>query len=143
MVECSLLPMKKGIAASFNDKIKYGSYLKCYFWDVPGFGQKKWVVAVHIDVDYEKHLQEGMELQDLVSGCVEYLNTPLKSRYGKRRKRRPTYGLFCKKPHKFYLKDKDNKKYIQAFLVVEYPKSKHFWGEGEKITSGKRRKRAK
>jgi len=143
MVECSLLPMKKGTASGPKNGTKYGTYLRCYFWGVPGFGQNRWVVAVNIDVDYDKYLEEGMKAEELVFECVRHLNTPLKSRYGKRRKRRPTYGIFQDKPHKFSLKESEKGKYIQAFLVVDYPKSRHFWGEGEKIASAKRRKRAK
>lgn len=131
MIECNLIPMKKYGNYAKNDKVKFGKYMNSIF-QFKGFGRKKWVVGVNIDLDYEE--QHEKPLQEIVEGCVEFLNTPPKSKYGKRRKRKPLYGLFEADPYKFYLLEKDNKKYIQALLVIGERKSKHFWGEGEKVS---------
>ena len=131
MIECKLIPMKKYGNYAKNDKVKFGKYMNSIF-QFKGFGRKKWVVGVNIDLDYEG--QQERPLKEIVQDCIQFLNTPPKSKYGKRRKRKPLYGSFEADPHKFYLLEKDNKKYIQALLIVEQRKSKHFWGEGEKVS---------
>ena len=88
---------------------------------------------MNIDLDYDKHVSEGKDLEVIARGCVEYLNAPPKSKYGKRRKRKPLYGTFRDEPYRVYLKEKNDKKYIQALLVVDARKRKCFWGEGEKL----------
>ena len=56
---------------------------------VKGFGAKTWVVIVNIDLDYENHAFEGKSVDEITDECIEYLNTPPKSKYGKKRKRKP------------------------------------------------------
>ena len=131
MIECKLIPMKKYGNYAKNDKVKFGKYMNSIF-QFKGFGRKKWVVGVNIDLDYEG--QQERPLKAIDQDCIQFLNTPPKSKYGKRRKRKPLYGSFEANPHKFYLLEKDNNKYIQALLVVDQRKSKHFWGEGEKVS---------
>ena len=142
MIECDLIGFKKygPVLKTEDKKIKYGKYLSSHFHSIPGFGKKCWVVAVNINVDYEKYISEGLLPEQIGNECVEFLNTPPKSKYGKRRKRKPLYGLFRSEPHKFHLKDKNGEKYIQALLVVEDRKRKHFWGEGEQISFKRKRK---
>jgi hypothetical protein len=133
MIECNLAEIKK---ISTNNKVvaKKGLYSSCMFHGVKGFGTKTWVVIVNIDLDYEKFASEGKSLADITEECIEYLNTPPKSKYGKRRKRKPLYGLFHEKPYRSYLKEKGDKKYIQAMLLVGDRKRSCFWGQGEKMS---------
>ena len=142
MIECSLAEMKK---ASMDNKVKAksGMYSNCMYHSVKGFGTKTWVVIVNIDLDYEKHAFEGKNVDEITEECIEYLNTPPKSKYGKKRKRKPLYGLFHEKPYRARLKEKNNKKYIQAMLLVGDRKRKCFWGEGEKVSFKKRASRKK
>ena len=132
MIECKLIPMKKyGKHGGGDEKVKFGKYLNSIY-HLKGFGRKKWIVGVNIALDYDE--QQDKQLQEITEGCIEFLNTPPKSKYGKRRKRKPLYGAFEGEPYKFYLREQDSKKYIQALLVVEHRKSKFFWGEGEKVS---------
>ena len=142
MIECSLLGLKEygSVLKTQNKKIKYGIYLSSHFSTIPGFGKRCWVVAANIDVDYEKYISEGFSPEQIVKECIEFLNTPPKSKYGKKRKRKPLYGLFHNVPHKFYLKNKNGTEYIQALLIVENRKRKHFWREGEKLSFKRRKK---
>jgi len=135
MIECSLAEIKRhpALVPATNKKIKHGLYGGSVYHGVKGFGSKVWVVIVNIDLDYDKHTLEGKDLEEITKECIEYLNTPPKSKYGKRRKRKPLYGLFHDEPHRAYLREKNNKKYIQALLVVSDRKRKCFWGKGEKI----------
>ena len=135
MIECTLTGMKKYSIFPHPDKrIKYGQYSSSIYHNIKGFGKKVWVVIVNIDVEYDKYASTGQTLEEIALGCIEYLNTPLKSKYGKRRRRKLPYGEFREEPYRAYLKEKDGKKYIQAFLVVNNRKRKCFWGEGEKMS---------
>tara|TARA_R110000824_G_scaffold150209_8_gene320769 strand:+ start:2066 stop:2500 length:435 start_codon:yes stop_codon:yes gene_type:complete len=144
MIECTLMGMKKysdslGMVASDN-KIKFGKYSGSIYHSIPGFGKKNWVVIVNIDVNYGPYISTGVPPEDVVAQCITYLNTPPKSKYGKRRKRKPLFGTFRNEPYRYSLKERDGKKYIQAHLVVEKRKQRHFWGEGEQISVGRRKK---
>jgi len=134
MIECSLLEMKKySFFVEQGPKVKYGRYLSSFFHNIPGFGKKVWIVGANILVDYDEHIANGKTPEEVIEECIKYLNTPPKSKYGKRRKRKPLFGKFEEKPHKFYLKEKDNKKYIQALLLVPERKRRCFWGEGPQM----------
>jgi len=135
MIECSLAEIKRhpALMLSKGKKTKHGLYSSSIYHGIKGFGSKIWVVIVNIDLDYDKQVFEGKNLEEIAKGCVEYLNAPPKSKYGKRRKRKPLYGAFHKEPYRAYLKEKDDKKYIQALLVVNDRKRNAFWGEGEKV----------
>ena len=117
MIECNLQEITKLSLTNppLNKKAKHGQYSKVMHYSIKGFGKTSWVVIVNIDLDYDKHIS--------------------KSKYGKRRKRKPLYGLFKKEPYYTCLKEKDDTKYIQALLVVNDRKRKCFWGEGEKLSS--------
>ena len=134
MIECALHEIKKYSSfVSANSKIKYGMYSSAIYHNIKDFGKKAWVVIVNINLDYEKHAAEGKSLEEITKGCIEYLNIAPKSKYGRRRKRKPLYGTFHDTPYQAYLKEKNNKKYIQALLIVDDKKRKCFWGKGEKL----------
>jgi len=97
-------------------------------------------VIVNIDVDNEKYLNEGKPIEEIVVECIEHLNTPPKSKYGKKRKRKPLYGAFHREPHRAKLLEKNDEKYIQALLIIDRKKSRHFWGEGAVTKIRKKKK---
>jgi len=113
-------------------KKKYGMYLSSFF-PIKNYGAKCWVVGVNIDVDYEKYVNEGMTDQEIVEGCIEYLNTPPKRKARGRPPKKPLYAFFHEKPYRFYIKESANSKYIQALLITNDKKNKKFWGAGKKI----------
>jgi hypothetical protein len=108
MIECSLMGLKKhgSLLETDNKKIKYGQYLSSHFYSIPEFGKKCWVVAVNIIVDYEKYISEGLSPEQVTKECIEYLNTPPKSKYGKRRKESRCMVSFEKSHTDFTLKIK-------------------------------------
>ena len=132
MIECTLANIKKSFSNSA--KTKNGLYSSCMFYGIKGFGTRVWVVIVNIDLDYDKYASEGKNLEEVAKGCVEYLNTPPKSKYGRRRKRKPVYGSFQDEPYRVILKEKNNRKYIQAMLLVNDRKRNCFLGAGEKLS---------
>jgi hypothetical protein len=140
MIECELMPLEKyGNNLETPRKIKYGRYLtSCY--PFAGNGATTWPVGVNISLDYDKHEAEGTTLQEMLEGCLKYLNTPQKSKYGTRRRRKPTYGIF-EGVYKGTVKEEKGKKFVQAILIVDHQKSKHFWGVGAVFKTKRRKKK--
>jgi len=109
---------------------RYGMYSSCFIHSIKGYGKSRWVVHVNIDFDYEGAKEAGLEEKEIVEKCIEYLNTPQKSRYGKKRKRKLPYGKFEPAPYRYKFKEKDNKVYIAAQLVIGCNENKNFWSRG-------------
>jgi len=133
MIECRLLPMEKNRFLQDNPPYKkHGHYMSSRY-SISGFGRTCWIVAVNICVDHEHYTQEGKSIAEIAEGCVEYLNHRPKSRYGRKRRRKPRYGAFHPKPHQAkLLTDKRGDTYIQALLITSDRSNPNFWGEGVK-----------
>ena len=143
MIPCTLSPINQcNLTRENSKKHKYGRYLSSYF-HIKGYGKKCWVVGVRIQVDHALYLAQGRTPEQIMLECIEHLNFPPKSKYGKKRRRQPLYGKFRETAHSFKFKVKDGDKIIEALLVTDRRKSKHFWGEGIKAnysTWGRRKK---
>jgi hypothetical protein len=114
-----------------NEKLKMGRYEGGSVPAQPG--DKKWSVAVSIVTEKPlgEYLKEGMSEQEIVEGCVAFLN---KKPY---RARKLPYGeLACR----HYIFHKEN---ISASLLTNDRNNKHFWGRGTINKLGVRRKRGR
>ena len=85
-IECTLRVMEE-----VKEKPKYGRYLNTWYNNVPGIGKKRYPVALRIDADFEKCLEEGLDLEEIALGCVEFLNIIKQPKRGRRKTKRP-YG---------------------------------------------------
>ena len=133
MLECSLQSMiNKYPAAGRDNKPKYGVYIQQMYWGVKGYAKNIWVVAVKINLDYEKAKEEYETDDEIVQKCIEFLNVPPKSKYGKRRQRKPLY-VFEPEPYQYEIIEKEDKKMISARLKIKEQKNKHFWKTGPSI----------
>jgi len=142
-IPCKLAPMRRlELLKTDESEYKYGQYVTSYY-PIKGYGHDCWVVVANIEVDYDSLAEKGLTLSEIALGCVKFLNSRPKSRYGKRRLRRPLYGEFRPKPYSYKLREKDGKKQIQVLLVTEDRKNPKFWKEGKKEAyySCKRRRR--
>lgn len=128
MINCDLIPIyeHEGIKSYANNKTKMGRYHGSMFWNVPGFASKKWVVAARIRV--EDNIPPSFSDEDLIDGCIEFLNTPPPRKKFQRRIRKPKYGKL--ELHTAKVVRKDDAVYISALLLTEDRNSKHFWGKG-------------
>jgi len=143
MIPCTLSQIKQNsLIKNTSLKFKHGQYLSNYF-HIKGYGKKCWVVAVNIEVDHALYLAQGLSEKELILQCVAHLNFPPKSKYGKKRRRQPLYGKFRAEPYSFKLKIKNGKSVIETLLVIERRKSRHFWGEGQKVNYSTWRRRKK
>ena len=130
MLECSLQPMiNKYPTEGQDNKPKYGVYIQSMYWNVKDYGKKVWIVAVKINLDYEEERKEYDTDDEIVRKCIEFLNVPPKSKYGKRRKRKPLY-TFDSDPYQYEIVDKGGKKQIVARLMTREQRNKHFWKTG-------------
>ena len=132
VLECKLQSVIPRFKKVESPKPKYGTYLQTMHWGVKGFGKKTWVVAVKIDLDYGTAKDECINDDEIVKKCIAYLNAPQKSRYGKKRMRKPQY-TFNPAPYSYKVVEEDNKTYISAKLVTSEQKNKNFWNTGPSV----------
>lgn len=128
MISCDLVPIKEheGISKYSEGKTKMGRYHGSMFWNLPGFASSKWVVAARILVNDDIPLSTPEE--EILEGCMEFLNTPPPRKKFQRRIRSPKYGQL--KLYSGKVSRKQGRVYISALLIVEERSSKHFWGRG-------------
>ena len=112
--------MEPAIPSSPDDRKKLGRYSGGNL-NVPGYGHRTWVVLAYIIPvrPIGDYLKDGLTEDELVTGCIEFLNQP-----PTKRSRKPKYGsLTC---NSFYfMEDK-----ISVSLVIDQRNSKYFWGRG-------------
>lgn len=128
MIKCDLLPIA---GTEYPDKFKFGRYHGNCFWDITGFGSKKWVVGAYINLEDQNLFDDGDTAEDLAKACVEYLNQPPPRKKYAKRTPKPKYGTLEVYRAKFV--DKGNKRYISTLLVVDSSKNKLFWGKGRNV----------
>jgi hypothetical protein len=105
-----------------ESKKKHGYYSSTHL-PVKGYGTKVWSVVVYIEVDHNLHRESGFTDDQIVEGCLKFINKP-----ETRRHRKPRYGS------KFSIdsyKMMDNN-LISASLVTDLRNNKNFWGKGWK-----------
>ena len=132
-IECELIPRSEyealKLPSQAKKRKKLGRYHGSYFWEVEGFGSKSWVVMVDLVPDNLQDLiSEGHSIDEIVEGCVNYLNElPIRKRKTKKKKK-PLYGTL--KPFRVELREEGDKNYLFAMLITDQRKNKHFWSEG-------------
>ncbi len=130
LIECALLPINE---YSFDDrgKKRFGRYHRSEFWDVPEFGSKKWVVAAYIKTNLGELLDQGYSHEEIIDGCVSYLNLPPKRKKYAKKDPKPKYGNL--QNYKTKVIEKDGEKIFSALLITDLKKSKLFWGKGKNV----------
>lgn len=131
MIECTLQPIVSRYLDTDSNKPRYGVYLQSMYWGIKGYGKTVWVVGVKINLPDYDALKETYESDDdIVQKCVEFLNLPPKSKYGKKRKRKPLYS-FDSTPYAYeIIDDKKGGKVISARLKTSERKNVLFWKSG-------------
>ena len=148
-IECQMLKLPEfSVLKNSDSEFKDGRYMASYYWEVKGFGYKRWVIGGYIDVNHEAYIEAGFCEEDIVAACIRHLNKPpLRKKY-QRRLKNPLYGNLEEKPHQFKLREKDGKSVIEIALITDKRKNSRLWGEGQKLSQtiipklGRPRKRA-
>ena len=133
-ITCELFGVREWTYSSaITDPVRYGRYHCSDFPEVEQFGTKRWVVGVYIMVDYES-LQEGGQSDDeIIQGCIKFLNQPPARRKFQRKIRKPIYGNLNQTPVSYSFVERFGKKLISTLMVTDKRKNKKFWGEGVKL----------
>tara|TARA_B100000676_G_C17583066_1_gene583024 strand:+ start:174 stop:596 length:423 start_codon:yes stop_codon:yes gene_type:complete len=135
-IPCELLDLREweGILAyDSEEERRKGRYHGSFFHNVDEFGVKKWVVGGYILVDWEELREKGSTPEEIVQGCLKFLNQPPPRKKFQRRRRKPLYGNLDQIPVRFKLREKKEKSCIEILFVTDKRKCKQFWGEGIKI----------
>ena len=103
---------------------KEGRYHGSMFWNIKGFGIKKWVVVGYIEGDYQQYLDEGIPEKEVVEGCLSHLNQPPPRRKFQRKQPNSMYGYLE------YYKHKITPAGIEVLVITNERKNKRFWSEG-------------
>ena len=110
-----------------NARQKLGKYHSSCFWNIPQFGSKKWVIGVYIDVE-DKTAMSKYTLDEIMEGCVNFLNKPPPRKKYAKRQPRPLFGVLEKYKAKVIFKN--GKKLVSALLITDQKKNRLFWGKG-------------
>jgi len=110
------------VMPSESDRRKLGRYSGGNL-NVEGYGFKNWVILAYIipERPIKEYLEQGLTEQQIVEGCIEFLNQP-----PTKRARKPKYGKLSYNKH-YLLEGK-----ISVSLVIDQKNSKYFWGRGPK-----------
>lgn len=116
---------------SEEEEKKEGRYHGSMFWDVKGFGSKRWVVAGKLDLDQEmqKQLHQGVPERELVEACLQFLNQPPPRKKFQRKSPKPLYGNLE------YYRHKVKKDCIEVLVITDQKKNEHFWSEGAMVVT--------
>jgi hypothetical protein len=142
-IECSFVGIPQHVclfSGSFEEqKLKSGKYHGSQF-ALTEEQKNSWPVCVYIQLNTQ-YIGDKSE-QDVIDGCLKFLNKPHKSR--KTKKITYEYGFLTAYEYKF--KKTENFSYIEAVLLTTDPQNKHFWKLRKKsksfggIPSGKKRR---
>ncbi len=112
---------------------KKGRYHGSNFWDIEGFAKDKWVIGAYVEFDAdicgEATLTFGKSQEEIVEGCVEYLNQPPERKKYEKKNLVPPYGTLSLYQYTFK-KDHVGRDYIEVLLITDQKKNKNFWGKG-------------
>ena len=127
LIECLLVKMPEySISQDSTAPKKFGRYLTTSYWDIKGYGRKRWVVGAYIDCDLGAH--EDLSEQEIVEGCINFLNKPPPRKKYAKKDPKPKFGKL--ELYRSKIVDKQGKKYILALFIVEERKNRLFWGKG-------------
>ena len=134
-IECQMLKLPEfSVLKNSDSEFKDGRYMASCYWDVKGFGYKRWVIGGYIDVNHEAYIEAGFCEEDIVAACIRYLNKPPIRKKYQRRLKNPLYGNLEEKTHEFKLLEKDGKSVIEVELVTDKRKNSRLWGEGQRLS---------
>jgi hypothetical protein len=127
-IPCQLIPRPQWNQQTLDTgEQRFGSYHGSFFPGVPQLWIKNWAVVTSIKVDFDEYGKQGLTKEQVLQGCVNYLNlAPPRKKYAKKQTK-PLYGRL--RLHKI-CKLGDNT--AQVILITDKQKSKYFWGEGAK-----------
>jgi len=126
-VECTLLEIPSN-AYDPTPELKSGKYMH-NLYNIEWFGTKKWVVGAYINADFERYKNAKCDMNLVLKGCVNYLNTIKNKKSNK-------YGNLELHSKRINFVNKNGINVAVVELVIDERKNPNFWGEGEKVKNG-------
>ncbi len=128
-IQCSLVEIPEYFVSASGKSRRFGRYLSTSYWDVQGYGSKKWAVAAYIDCDLEAHAD--LSDDEVAQRCVNYLNKPPKRKKYAKKDPKPKFGIL--ELYKSKVINKMGKQLISAIFIVSARKNRMFWGKGRNV----------
>ena len=121
-LECSFREVEEWfhLERQENSKKKCGYYSQACL-PVKGYGTDVWSIVAYIQVDFEQCRAEGLTDDQILQGCLNYLNKP-----PTRRHRKSRYGRLLPNAHKIL----EEEGLISVCLLIDQRNNKNFWGKG-------------
>ena len=133
-IVCKFLGIKEWRYSSAADSpVRYGRYHSSHFHNVERWGSRQWVVGTYIVVDYESLRGEGKSNDEIIQGCIKFLNQPPVRRKFQRKVGKSAYGNLQQIPVSYSFINVDGQDCISALIATDKRRSKKFWGEGIKL----------
>jgi hypothetical protein len=135
-IPCQLIARAQWDQQSLDSNEKrLGTYHGSFFPGVPQLWIKNWMVVTDIKVDFEAYESQGYTREQILQGCINYLNlAPPRKKYAKKQTK-PLYGKL--KLHKI-CKIRDGSR--TGFIDYGQTKKQVFLGRGCKTLSDKPKK---
>jgi hypothetical protein len=128
-VVCTLRQMAEfgAVLPNWNpNKTKSGRYA-CSRWG--NMKSKQYPVLGRIDGQFEDLLASGVDPEEIVQRCLDYLNTPPPRKKFAKRSAKPLYGKLL--AYRSQLKRRENgTAYFDVILTTNQKRNPNFWGEG-------------
>ena len=128
-VECRFRKLREygSVLPDWNpDSTRLGRYSGSRWNAVP---KNRYSVLAYIDGNFEDLSAQGMNEEDIVWACVNFLNTPPPRKKYAKRTPKPLYGELCIVKH-IARRDEAGKLYFEVVLSTEQKKNRYFWGVG-------------
>ena len=113
--------------------VRMARYHGSNFWNIKGFGVKRWVIGGYIAVDWHSLMEQGHTVEDIFKGCVKFLNKPPERRRFQKRISKPLFGILQPEAVKLVAREKNGQQVLEVLAVTNKRKSKYVWGEGQTV----------
>jgi hypothetical protein len=126
-IECSLMPIDQYSHAPTEEK-RYGRYAQSTY-SLSSFGKNSYIVVAYIDVDVEKYREQNISDEQIVKGCMEFLNKSPEESKKKKESKKPYGNLQL---YNYKIINKFGKNIIAIELVTDSRTNDKFWGTGNR-----------
>lgn len=137
-IACSFIKLPSSIESG----LKSAKFSNSCHWDIRGFLEQKWVIMGYLDVNWVE-LKKYLSEEDIVSGCLKFLNQTPEKKKGAKKEPRPKFGKL--QMYKSVFKIKFDKPIIIVELITDERVINDVWGsgqtwDGKKVTKKRGRK---
>lgn len=130
-IECSFVKIPQYSHVK-SDDLRDGRYSTSPA-NVRGLGTKQWVVLAYIKAEFDKHRILRKSNEEIIQGCLNYLNNPEERKKYQKKEPTPKYGFLTLVSKEIKFVEKDGQKVAVVELATNERTNENFWGEGERM----------